>query len=99
MTLTFEQKTLQYYEEVCVNKGLVRQASMGPQSLPMYVSEWIVSRHLSDGQIDDVARQKMSQFVNKHLPSKDQKELLKSRLKRGETLLILDCYSVEVNLR
>lgn len=99
MTLAFEQKALQYYDEVCVNKGLVRRASMGPQSLPMYVSEWIVSRHLSDGQIDDTARQRMRVFVNKHLPSKDQKELLKSRLKNGETLLILDSYSVEVNLR
>jgi ATP-dependent Lon protease len=99
MTLTFEQKALQYYEEVCVNKGLVRQASIGAQSLPMYVSEWIVSRHLSDGQIDDTARQRMRQFMNKHLPSKDQKELLKSRLKNGETLLILDSYSVEVNLK
>lgn len=99
MTLAFEQKALQYYDEVCVNKGLVRRASMGPQSLPMYVSEWIVSRHLSNGQIDDAARQQMRLFVNKHLPSKDQKELLKSRLKNGVTLLILDSYSVEVNLR
>ncbi len=39
MTLLFEQKALQYYEEVCVNKGLVRRASIGSQSLPIYVSE------------------------------------------------------------
>jgi len=99
MALTFENKALQYYDEVCVNKGLARQASLGSQSIPMYVSEWIVSRNLTDGSIDEPARQRMREFINKHLPSKDQKERLKARLKQGETLLILDEYSVEVNLR
>ena len=63
MRLAFEQKALQCYEEVCVSKGLVRQASIGSHSLPTYVSEWIVSRHLSDGQIDDAARRRMRQFM------------------------------------
>lgn len=99
MILPFEEKALQYYDEVCVNKGLVRQASIGVQSIPIYVSEWIVSRHLTDGKIDSVARQRMRDFINKHLPSKDQKGQLQARLKNGETLLILDTYSVDVNLR
>jgi ATP-dependent Lon protease len=99
MMLDFEDKALKYYGEVCVNKDLVRKASIGTESVPMYVSEWIVSRYLTDGQIDVAARQKMRDFVNKHLPSKDQKELLKSKLKNGGTLLILDTYTVEVNLR
>ncbi len=98
MTLPFEENALRYYDEVCVNKGLVRQASIGAQSIPTYVSEWIVSRHLTNGQIDNTARQRMRDFVNKHLPSKDQKGQLLSRLKNGETLLILDTYSVDVNL-
>ncbi len=99
MTLSFEQKALYYYGEVCINKGLMRQANIGSQSIPTYVSEWIVSRHATDGFIDDAARQRMREFVNKHLPSKDQKEQLKSQLKNGQTLLILDSYTVEVNLR
>jgi len=99
MTLSFEVKALYYYDEVCVNKGLVRQASIGSQSIPMYVSEWIVSRFMTDGCIDDAARQRMREFVNKHLPSKDRKEQLKSQLKNGQTLLTLDTYTVEVDLR
>jgi len=98
MTLMFENKALQYYGEVCVNKGLARQASLGAQSIPMYVSEWIVSRHMVDGRIDELARQRMREFINQHLPSKDQKERLKAKLKQGGTLLILDEYRVEVNL-
>lgn len=99
MTLTFEDKALLYYDDVCVNKGLARRASLGAQNIPMYVSEWIVSRYMTDGKLDDSARQLMREFVNKHLPSKDQKEQLKARLKQGEALLILDSYTVEVNLR
>src|SRR5258708_682389 len=99
MTLTFEDKAIQYYGEVCVNKGLARQASLGAQSIPMYVSEWIVSRHMVDGHIDELARQRMREFINKHLPPKDQKEQLKAKLTHGGTLLILDEYRVEVNLR
>ena len=99
MTLTFEDKALQYYGEVCVNKGLARQASLGAQSIPMYVSEWIVSRHMVDGHIDELARQRMREFINKHLPSKDRREQLKESLRQGGTLLILDEYRVEVDLR
>lgn len=99
MTLTFEDKASQYYSEVCVNKGLVRKAGLGLRSIPAYVSEWIVSRHATDGNLDDATRQRMQDFINKHLPSKDQKERLKARLQQGESLLILDEYSVEVNLQ
>ncbi|GER89752.1 hypothetical protein KDW_39140 [Dictyobacter vulcani] len=83
MTLSFEDKALQYYGEVCVNKALIRKASIGTESVPMYVSEWIVSRYLNNGQIDETARKNMRDFVNKHLPPKDQKEQLKAKLKNG----------------
>ena len=99
MTLTFEDIGLHYYSEVCVNKSLVRKAGLGLRSIPAYVTEWIVSRHVSDGNLDDSARQQMQDFINKHLPSKDQKERLKAKLQQGESLLILDEYSVEVNLQ
>lgn len=99
MTLAFEDKALQFYREVCVNKALARQAGLGSRSIPMYVSEWIVSRHAANGKLDDPARLRMREFINKHLPSKDQKERLKARLQQKEALLILDEYSVEVNLR
>ena len=99
MTLSFEKKAMKYYGEVCVNKDLVRQAGLGERSLPAYVSEWIVSRHAPDGVLNDTVRNNIRDFLNKHLPSKDQKQRLKARLQQGESLLILDEYDVEVNLR
>ncbi len=99
MTLSYEEKAIKHYGEVCVNKGLVRQAGLGERSLPAYVSEWIVSRHAPNGVLDDTVRGNIREFLNKHLPSKDQKQRLKARLQQGEPLLVLDEYDVEVNLR
>lgn len=97
--ILFEEKARQYYGEVCVNKGLARQAGFGGRSIPMYVGEWIVSRYAPEGRLDESARLRMSQFINKHLPPKDKKQQLKAQLLQGQPLLILDEYSVEVNLR
>lgn len=99
MTLLFESKAIEHYGEVCVNKGMVRQAGLGERSIPAYVSEWIVSRHTTDGELNATTRQNIQDFINRHLPARDQKERLKARLQQGETLLILDEFSVEVNLR
>ncbi len=99
MTLSFEDKAIKYYNEVCVNKGLVRQAGLGERSLPAYVSEWIVSRHAKDGVLDDTVRKNIQDFLNKHLPAKDQKQRLKAALQQGDPLLVLDEFDVEVNLR
>jgi ATP-dependent Lon protease len=96
---SYEDKAQKYYGEVCVNKGLVRKAGLSARTLPMYVSEWIVSRYAATGRLDEEARLRMRDFINQHLPSKDQKERLKQRLQQGRPLLILDEYSARVNLR
>lgn len=99
MSFSYEPKALEFYGEVCINKGLVRQAGLGVRAIPMYVSEWIISRNAPDSRLDEAARQRIRDFINNYLPAKDQKERLKARLQQGETLLILDEYHVEVNLR
>ncbi|MBA3471423.1 MAG: BREX system Lon protease-like protein BrxL [Herpetosiphonaceae bacterium] len=85
--------------EVCVNKALVQQAGFGTRSIPAFVSEWIVTRHAPDGVLDDTARNKIRTFLNKHLPTRDQKQQLKAQLQNGETLTILDQFSVSVDLK
>ncbi len=99
MAQSFESKAIDHYGEVCVDKSMVRQSGLGARSIPAYVSEWIVSRNITDGTLVDAARTRMRQFVAEHLPAKDQKEQLKQRLMQGDVLRILDEYSVVVNLR
>src|SRR5919199_4904092 len=90
----YEQKALDLLGEVCVNKALVQEAGFGTRSGPAVVSEWIVTRHAPDGVLDESARQRIRTFLNRHLPTRDQKEQLKAQLQNGEMLTILDQYSV-----
>jgi ATP-dependent Lon protease len=95
----YEHKAQQVFGEVCVNKALVQQAGFGTRSIPAFVSEWIVTRNAPDGILDDTARERIRTFLNKHLPTRDQKEQLKAQLRNGETMTILDQYSVTVDLQ
>jgi ATP-dependent Lon protease len=97
--LSYEVKAQQLFGEVCVNKELVQRAGFGTRSIPTFVSEWIITRNAPDGMLDANAQQKIRNFLNKHLPTRDQKELLKSRLQNGEVLTILDQFSVVVDLK
>ncbi len=98
MTAIYEEKALRLFGEVCINKGAVQAAGFGTRSIPAFVSEWIVTRHATDGNVDDEAQARIRTFLNRHLPTRDQKEQLKSRLTSGETLTILDPYSVKVDI-
>ncbi len=97
--LPYEAKAQSLFGEVCINKGLVQQAGFGTRSIPAFVSEWIVTRNTPDGLLDSGAQQRIRTFLNKHLPTRDQKEQLKSQLQNGEILTILDQFSVTVDLQ
>ncbi len=95
----YEQKASDLFGEVCINKALVQEAGFGTRSIPAFVSEWIVTRHAPNGVLDDGARQRIRAFLNQHLPTRDQKEQLKAQLQVGETLAILDQFTVTVDLQ
>ncbi|MEI7768850.1 MAG: BREX system Lon protease-like protein BrxL [Chloroflexales bacterium] len=97
--LPYEEKAQRIFGEVCVNKGLVQQAGFGTRSIPAFVSEWIVTRHAPEGVLDAAAQQRIRTFLNKHLPTRDQKEQLKAQLQNGEALTILDQFSITVDLQ
>jgi len=95
----YEEKAQNLFGEVCVNKALVQEAGFGTRSIPAFVSEWIVTRHTPDGVLDDAARQRIRTFLNRHLPTRDQKEQLKAQLLQGQPLTILDQFNVTVDLQ
>jgi ATP-dependent Lon protease len=97
--LPYEEKAQRLFGEVCVHKGLVQQAGFGTRSIPAFVSEWIVTRNAPEGILDAAAQQRIRTFLNKHLPTRDQKEQLKAQLQNGETLTILDQFSITVDLQ
>ena len=70
---TFEQKALDYYGEVIIDKNLINQAGFGARSIPTYVGEWILSNFVEKGTLTEKTRQQIADFLAKYLPSKGQK--------------------------
>ncbi len=96
---TFEQKALDYYGEVIINKHLIHEAGFGARAIPTYVGEWILSAYAEDGELTETSREKIVTFLAKYLPTKGQKDEIKNRLLKMETVRLLDDYSVSINLK
>jgi len=76
----FEQKALDYYGEVVINKGLIHNAGFGARSIPTYVGEWLLSHFIENDILTEEARKKISAFLERYLPSKGEKDEVKNRL-------------------
>lgn len=96
---TFEQKALDVFSEIVINKSFVHKAGFGSRAIPTYVREWIISHYLDDGtELTEAARQKIAGFVQKYVPDKSQKETIKNQLFEQMEVQFLDNFSVYVNL-
>lgn len=97
--LPFEERALEHFAEVIIDKSLIHEAGFGARAIPTYVGEWILYRYLEDGELSDSSRVKIAQFITKFLPAKGQKDELKDALLRQEPVKLLDDYSVAINLK
>ncbi|MBS1251244.1 MAG: hypothetical protein MAG451_00275 [Anaerolineales bacterium] len=95
----FEQKALDYYGEVIIDKYLIHKAGFGARAIPAYVGEWILSHYAKGGELTEASRQKIADFINKYFPPKGQKEEIKNRLLNMDRVQLLDDYRVAVNLK
>ena len=96
---SFEEKALDYYGEVIINKHLIHEAGFGARAIPTYVGEWILSAYAEDGELTGDSREKIAAFLGKFLPTKGQKDEIKNRLLKMETIQLLDDYHVSINLK
>lgn len=96
---SFEQKALDYYGDVVINKHLIHEAGFGARAIPTYVGEWILSAYAEDGELTGESRDKIAAFLTKYLPTKGQKDEIKHRLLNMETIQLLDDYTVTINLK
>jgi len=96
---TFEQKAIDVFSEIVINKSFVHKAGFGSRAIPTYVREWIISHYLDDGtELTETSRQKIASFVQKFVPDKSQKETIKNQLFEQMEVQFLDNFSVYVNL-
>jgi ATP-dependent Lon protease len=96
---TFEQKAIDIFSEIVINKSFVHKAGFGSRAIPTYVREWIISHYLEDStELTETARQKIAGFVQKYVPDKSQKETIKNQLFEQMEVMFLDNFSIFVNL-
>lgn len=99
MLESFEQKALDNYGSLVIDKSFARKAGFGSRAIPVYVREWIVSYFVGDSpDLTDEARSKVAEFVRKYLPDKSERETVKNRLYEQLDVRLLDDYAVQVNL-
>jgi ATP-dependent Lon protease len=96
---SFEQKALDHYGDVIINKHLIHEAGFGARAIPTYVGEWILSHFIQEGQLTEASRERIAGFLGKYLPAKGQKDEIKNHLLKLETVQLLDDYSVTINLK
>jgi len=96
---SFEQKALDNYGSLVINKSFARKAGFGSRAIPVYVREWIVAHYVGDSPgLTDDARAKIADFVRKYVPAKSERETIKNQLYEQVDVKLLDDYSVQVDL-
>ena len=96
---SFEQKALDNYGSLIINKSFARKAGFGSRAIPVYVREWIVASYVGESpDLNDDSRAKIADFVRKYVPNKSDRESVKNKLFEQIDVKILDDFSVQVNL-
>jgi len=95
----FEEKALDNFGSLVINKSFGRKAGFGSRAIPVYVREWIVAHYVADSpDLTDEARTRIAEFVRKYVPDKSERETIKNQLFEQNEVRLLDDYSVQVNL-
>lgn len=96
---SFEQKALDHFGSLIINKSFARKAGFGSRAIPVYVREWIVAHYVGDStDLTDEVRTQIADFVRKYVPDKSERENIKNKLFEQIDVKLLDDYSVQVNL-
>lgn len=99
MNTQLKEKIQSVFEDACIDKSLYSGSGLNEQSIPVFVGEWLIDRELKGGEWNDDVKEKVLGFVSKYIPRKSDIELLKSKLKNGENVTILEFISPKVNLK
>ena len=91
-------KILEVYESSAIDKSLYSSSGLNEQSIPVFVGEWLIDRQLKGGEWTEDVKQQVIGFIHKYMPSKDDVEDLKQRLRNGDSVSVLEYISPKVNL-
>ena len=99
MNAALRQKISDVFESSAIDKSLYSGSGLADQSIPVFVGEWLIDRQLKGGDWDEAVKQQVIAFVRKFMPSKDDVEDLKQRLRNGDQVSVLEYVSPRVDLK
>ncbi|MCY7349647.1 MAG: BREX system Lon protease-like protein BrxL [Cytophagaceae bacterium] len=99
MNAALRQKVTDVFESACIDKSLYSSSGLNDQSIPVFVGEWLIDRQLKGGTWNEDVKQQVIAFVRKFMPSKDDVEALKQRLRNGDPVTVLEYVVPRVDLQ
>lgn len=95
----FESKLVAAFGDLVIDKRLVRNLGIrNARTIPSFVEEWLVTRFSRPGTDDEQVRRSILEFIQKHLPSKADKDVFLNRLHNSEQVTVLDNFKARVDL-
>ncbi|GAB3921528.1 BREX system Lon protease-like protein BrxL [Mucilaginibacter myungsuensis] len=98
MDKDLRNKIIDIYESSAIDKSLYSSSGLNEQSIPVFVGEWLIDRQLKGGDWTEDVKQQVIGFIHKFMPSKDEIEDLKQKLRNGDSVSVLEYISPKVNL-
>jgi len=97
---TLDEKIAASFGELTIDKALVRQLNIRDnRSIPSFVEEWLISRFQKSDKTQQQVYQDITDFMSKHLPSKNEKNTIKYKLLNGESIVLLDKFEAHIDLK
>lgn len=98
-TEQLDKKIKEHFSDLIIDKALVRSLKIrDKRTIPSFVEEWLISRFQQPNKSHTEIYQDVTGFMSKHLPAKTEKERIKHELQLGEELVILDRFSVRIDI-
>ncbi|MDM8545782.1 BREX system Lon protease-like protein BrxL [Candidatus Venteria ishoeyi] len=96
----FDHKLISIFGDISIDKAAVRDLKIrDARTITSFVEEWLVSRYQQPGKSNAQVYADITDFMSKHLPTKNEKQTIKHRLNQGESIVLLDRFTVSVDIK
>jgi len=95
----FDHKVMEVFGDLAIDKQAVRELKIREaRTVTTFVEEWLVARHYRPDRTTAEVYNDITDFMQRHLPAKKEREAIKYRLSQGEPVVLLDRFEVRVDL-
>lgn len=94
-----DEKINVIFDNLAIDKALVRSLKIREKrAITSFVEEWLIARYYAPSRTMNEIYQDVTDFMSKHLPTKNDKERIKYDLQSGNVAIILDRFQVKIDI-